>query len=76
MKQHVHGRYLFFFILLKSKISSIDLSLILDRHAYSTNSPPDYLLKNLHEQTSNTIPHGHQVNYSILSLYNVFFPDT
>jgi G3E family GTPase len=54
--------------------SCIDLSFILDRHAYSNNSPPDYILKNIHEQTSTLIPHGHQVyqiNHSILSFNNL-----
>ncbi|CAF1186405.1 unnamed protein product [Adineta steineri] len=45
--------------------SCIDLSLILDRHAYNTDTPPDYLLKNIHEHTSTLIPHGHQTLNSI-----------
>jgi hypothetical protein len=42
-------------------VFSIDLSLILDRHAYNNNSPPDYLLKDTDGQLSTIIPHGHQV---------------
>jgi len=46
--------------------SCIDLSLILDRHAYNNNSPPDYLLQNTHDQSSSSlIPHGHQTLNSI-----------
>ncbi|CAF1049941.1 unnamed protein product [Rotaria sordida] len=45
--------------------SRIDLSLILDRHAYSNDSPTDYLLKKIEKQTSISIPHGHQTLNSI-----------
>ncbi|CAF3368262.1 unnamed protein product [Rotaria sp. Silwood1] len=45
--------------------SCIDLSLILDRHAYSNHSPTDYLLKKIDNQASISIPHGHQTLNSI-----------
>ncbi|CAF1113105.1 unnamed protein product [Rotaria sp. Silwood1] len=45
--------------------SRIDLSLILDRHAYSNHSPTDYLLKKIDNQASISIPHGHQTLNSI-----------
>ncbi|UJR16229.1 hypothetical protein I4U23_003139 [Adineta vaga] len=50
--------------------SCIDLSLILDRNAYSKNSPPDYFLKNIADQTTTLIPHGHQMLSSITMEFN------
>lgn len=42
-------------------ISRIDLSQILDRHAYNNSSPNDYLLKKIDNQSSISVPHGNQV---------------
>ncbi|CAF1593380.1 unnamed protein product [Adineta ricciae] len=50
--------------------SHIDLSLILDRNAYSKNSPPDYLLKNIPDQATTLIPHGNQTLNSVTMEFN------
>lgn len=52
--------------------SSIDLSKILDRHAYSSDIRPKSLLDNVSGQTSEIIPHGGQVHFMTRNAIDCF----